>query len=91
MTTRGAPGDGSASRGGCEPSGQDGLTSGLVSGLMTGSVVGPFDGTVSGPVLLDELLQAPTASVAARMSRASRALKMRPPDTVFRTTVGARS
>ena len=56
-------------------SGQDGLTSGLVSGLVTGASVGPLDGTVSGPVLLDELLHAPTARAEARMSRASRDLK----------------
>jgi hypothetical protein len=62
----------------------DGLASGLVSGLVAGLEVSGLvttGGVDSRPgavlLLLDE--QAPTASVAARMSKASKGLIWRPP------------
>jgi hypothetical protein len=58
------------------PSDQDGLASGLVAGLVTGAVVGmPTDGVELEVVLL----HAPTAKVAASMSRASRDFTSGPP------------
>ena len=60
------------------PANQDGLalTSGLVSGLVAGDVTGVDGSATDGDVLELDELQAPSARVAARISRASRDLKM---------------
>lgn len=58
----------------------DGLASGLVTGLEVSGLVttGEVDSR-PGAVLLLLVEQAPTASVAARMSKASKGLMWRPP------------
>jgi hypothetical protein len=54
----------------------DGLASGLVGGVVAGAVVGTPSGFVVGAPLLFGELQAPSARVAVRMSRANRDLTM---------------
>jgi hypothetical protein len=72
------------------PSGQDGLASGLVSGLSSGLVTGAVVGApTDGAELLVVLLHAPTARVAARMSRASKDFTSGPP-LGFPATLGGR-
>jgi len=58
-----------------------GLASGDISGDVSGGVDSSVDGNgaIDGEVLLLEFEQAPTASVAARMSKASNGLMWVPP------------
>jgi hypothetical protein len=58
---------------------QDGLASGLVSGDVAGDVSTDGSGASEGDVLVLEFEHAPTANAAARISRASRDLKVNPP------------